>query len=70
MCIQIEGRDVDTKNNLHDPVTYVPGHANGNANHKDCERGVIIRVQNASVFVLFSNSRTIQAVYPNDLVWG
>ena len=28
-----------------DPVTYIPNHANGNANHPDCERGIVSTIK-------------------------
>ena len=52
------------------PVTYVPGHANGNAGHKDCELGVIVGISEDTVKVLYCKSRTVQFTRPEDLVWG
>lgn len=68
--MKIEDKDVSGDNNYLDPVTYVPGHAQGNAGHEDCELGVIIRIANGNVFVLYCKSRTVQATNPSDLVWG
>lgn len=34
-------------------VIYVPHHANGNANHPDCEHGVVTSKNDAYVFVKF-----------------
>ena len=68
--MKIEGRDVSGDNNYLDPVTYIPGHAQGNAGHKDCQPGVIIRIAEGNVFVLYCKSRTVQATSPSDLVWG
>ena len=67
--MDIEGREI-TDQNYMDPVTYVPGHAHGNAGHKDCEPGVIIRVGTECVFVLNCKTRTVQGTDPSDLVWG
>ena len=68
--IEIKGREV-TGSDYLSPVTYVPGHAKGNAGHSDCERGVIIEVKdNGSIAVLYSASRTVQQTNPEDLVWG
>jgi len=67
--MKIENREV-TENNYLDLVTYVPGHAAGNARHVDCEQGVIIRVKEDSIAVLYSNSRSVQSTNPEDLVWG
>jgi len=66
----IEGREVTTEQNYLDPVTYVPDHVNGNAGHADCEQGVIIRVKEGSIGVLYCKSRTVQSTSPDDLVWG
>jgi len=72
--MRIQDREVTTEANCLDPVTYVPNHAEGNCNHQDCQRGVIIRVvetkETRNVFVLYCNTRTVQATHPNDLVWG
>jgi len=56
----------------YDPVTYVPSHANGDANHKDCERGVYIGLgaDGKSARVLYCTGRTIQMTSPSDLVIG
>ncbi len=68
--IYIEGREVTVEKNYLDPVTFVPNHANGNAQHKDCEQGVIIRERRGHVFVLFSKTRTVQPALAENLVWG
>jgi len=68
--MKIEGREIDEKANYLDPVTYVPGHANGNAGHPDCELGVIIGFTEDAVRVLYCKSRTVQRTSPDDLVWG
>jgi len=68
--MKIEGRELDININYLDPVTYVPGHAQNNANHADAEPGVIIRLETGTVFVLYCNSRTVQSTSPEDLVWG
>jgi len=70
--MKIEGRDITTTENYLDPVTYIPGHANGNAGHKDCEKGVIISMEEdfGTVKVLYCKGRTVQATNPSDLVWG
>jgi len=36
-----------------DQVVYIPGHAQGNEHHKDCERGIVTSVKGDNVFVLF-----------------
>lgn len=56
--------------NYLDPVTFVPAHANGNAGHKDCQKGVIIDYNDTFVKVLYCDSRTVQATLPQHLVWG
>lgn len=68
--MEIEGRELSEKSNYLDPVTYVPGHADGNAGHPDCEKGVIIGLNQETVRVLYSKSRTVQGTDPADLVWG
>lgn len=68
--MEIEGREVTSEKNYLDPVTYVPSHAKGNAGHSDCQQGVIIRVNETTVFVLYCNTRTVQATEASDLVWG
>ncbi len=68
--MEIQGKPVTTKGNYLDPVTYVPTHADGNAGHKDCEKGVVIRVSDTHVFVLYNIGRNVQATRPEDLVWG
>jgi len=68
--MEIEGRKATTNYNYLDPVTYVPGHVDGNAGHSDCEPGVIISINETNVSVLYSKSRTVQRTDPNDLVWG
>ena len=67
--MQIEGKEL-AENDVYGPVTYVPNHADGNAGHKDCELGVIIRWDDERVFVLYCKSRTIQSTDPSNLVWG
>ena len=68
--MKIEGREVDSYKNFLDLVTYVPFHAKGNAQHEDCEQGVIIEVREENVMVLYCKSRTVQATDPENLVWG
>ncbi|KKN75832.1 hypothetical protein LCGC14_0377080 [marine sediment metagenome] len=68
--MKIEDREVHPDKNYLDPVTYIPGHAQGNAGHKDCQPGVIIRIAEGNVFVLYCNTRTVQATNPSGLVWG
>ena len=68
--IEIEGKMVTTEDNYLDPVTYVPNHAKGNAGHPDCERGVIIKVREEVVMVLYCKSRTVQATESENLVFG
>jgi hypothetical protein len=67
---KIEDVDLDIARNYLDNVTYVPGHAHGNAGHKDCQQGVIISFTEDSVKVLYCDTRTVQATNPEDLVWG
>ena len=68
---EIEGREVRFPKNKYDLVTYVPQHADGNAGHEDCEKGVLIMLKGChNVMVLYSKSRTIQSTRAEDLVWG
>ncbi len=68
--MKIQEITVDISKHYLDPVTYVPLHAYGNASHKDAQKGVIIRRNEKYIFVLFCNSRTIQVVDPENLLWG
>lgn len=76
MSIEIQGKQISTrfveldKGFLFDPVTYIPGHANGHAGHPDCEQGVVVGVTTHTVKVLYSKSRKVSDTDPNDLVWG
>lgn len=64
--------------NKGDAVLYVPRHAHGNANHRDCERGIVSSVNDQFVFVKYNNAAcvmvtgdepyTAQATDPNDLL--
>ena len=67
--MKIEDREL-TDTDYLSPVTYVPDHAEGNAGHKDCEQGVLIRWQKDghSVFVLYCKSRTTQSTKPKDQI--
>ena len=67
--MKIENTELSCMNFL-DPVTYVPGHANGNTGHPDCQQGVIISFNDTNVRVLYCKPRTVQATNPEDLVWG
>lgn len=68
--MKIEGREITDQNYL-DPVIYVPSHANGNAGHPDCEKGVLIRaIGRDGVRVLYCSTRTVQLTPPECLVWG
>lgn len=65
---KIEGITV-TEKNIGDLVTYVPRHVNGDANHKDAEKGNISSINDHFVFVKFKYASG-QACRPDDLVWG
>ena len=69
--MKIQNRELRQKD-IMSAVTYVPLHAEGNASHKDCDRGVIITFSESlgTVGVLFCSSRTVQTVEPEYLVWG
>jgi hypothetical protein len=56
-----------------DRVIYVPAHANGDAKHPDCERGIVSSTNDVNVFVRYFNKRGDlshggQATRPDDLV--
>jgi len=68
--MKIKGKEICMPDHYLDPVTYVPCRAKGNLGHKDCKQGVIIRVGEKYVFVLYCKSRTIQSTNPVYLVWG
>ena len=61
--------------NRRPSVIYIPGHAKGDATHKDCERGMISSVNSVTVFVKFYrkldksgwNGTTAEACSPEDL---
>jgi len=67
--MKIQDKELN-ESNIYDPVTYIPPHAKGNAGHKDCEQGVIIRWDDKGIFVMYCTSRTIQRTDPEWLVWG
>lgn len=59
-------------------VRYIPAHANGYPNHKDCEDGVVSSTNDRFVFVKYDNAvqkmitgnepYTSQATDPKDLI--
>jgi len=63
----IEGKLI-TIDDIGSPVTYIPIHANGNVNHKSCERGTIKRVTEYGVFVNYIGNVCLTP--PELLVWG
>lgn len=63
----IEGIEL-TEVHIGDPVTYIPRHANGNASHKNCERGTIKRWNDTFVFVQYVGN--VKATPPELLVFG
>lgn len=67
--MKIEDTELEIEKHYLDKVTYIPGHANGNTGHPNCEQGVIIRWNITYVKVLYCNSRTVQSTRPEDLVW-
>lgn len=70
MEVKIQGKTVTTERNYLDPVTYVPNHAKGNANHPDAQLGVILAVTEHGIRVLYCKSRTSQLTNPENLVFG
>lgn len=55
-----------------DRVVYVPTHAHGDRQHKDCETGMVSRVgADGTVFVVFDDPGSMgraKACYPESLV--
>lgn len=49
-------------------VRYVPYHAQGDAQHPDCEDGVVTSVNDRYVFVRFAGRTQSQACRPSQLV--
>jgi len=54
-----------------DAVVYIPGHAHGDRNHPDCERGIVSSQNGVNVFVRYYErgilQHTAQATDPDDL---
>lgn len=50
-------------------VLYVPTHANGDIAHPDVERGVVVRANESTVFVLFHGDTNPKGCYPWNLVY-
>ena len=67
--MEIEGRPL-TPNEIWEPVTYIPGHADGDPTHPDCEKGILKSWNQQNVFCVFYDSRRAQACSPGDLRWG
>lgn len=67
--VKIENRVLKPED-IYSPVTFVPGHVNGNAGHIDCEQGVLISWDINGVRVLYCKGRKIQRSDPKQLVWG
>lgn len=56
-----------------DRVLYVPNHANGDAKHPDCERGIVSSTNEVNVFVRYTQrggdlSVNGQATSPENLI--
>ena len=55
--------------NVGQAVRYIPSHAEGDANHKDCENGIVTSINDNFVFVIYNlEGSTSQATRPNDLI--
>ena len=65
---KIEGKEVNEES-IGSPVTYIPPHANGNANHPDSEQGHISSFNDTYVFVRFKAANGA-ACNAERLVWG
>lgn len=68
MPLFIEGIEV-TEEHIGSPVTYIPPHAIGDANHPDSQRGQISSFNDTYVFVRY-NAPNGAATGPDTLVWG
>ena len=54
-----------------DKVLYIPNHAHGDPNHKDCERGIVSSQNGNYVFVRYIHhgvQSRAKATYPGNLV--
>lgn len=50
-------------------VRYVPVHAHGDANHENCENGIVTSINDEYVFVLYNlEGSTSQATNPDNLI--
>jgi len=65
--MQIEKEEL-TEDSIWEKVTYVPGHAEGDRSHADCETGFLKSWNDKFVFVKFLSNTC--ACRPEDLVWG
>ncbi len=68
--MKIEDVELDMNKHYLYKVTYVPFHADGNIQHEDCDRGVIINFNDSGVSVLYSGSRCVNMTNEENLVWG
>lgn len=66
--IFIENREV-TEDDIGSPVTYIPTHANGDASHKDVERGHISSFRDGHIWVRYKAACGARTD-PKDLRWG
>lgn len=55
-----------------DTALYIPGHANGNTKHKDCQEGIVSSTNGINVFVKYIRNgillSTSQPTDPYDLI--
>lgn len=49
-------------------VKYIPRHANGDENHKDCETGTVSFINDYVVFVKYDGDYHSKSTYPQDLI--
>jgi len=50
-------------------VVYIPGHAQGDRTHTDCEHGVLTNFSTTSAFVRFGNDHNPKGCYFWSLEW-
>lgn len=53
---------------IDDKVIYIPGHANDDISHADCEHGIVTSINHVYVFVKFETRNYSCSCYPDSLV--
>lgn len=68
--MKIENKKIHFPEHYLSPITYVPAHANGDINHKDCCLGLLHRYNQKIIFMINCKTRTVQSVNPKNIRWG